>query len=426
MSSVSLEGPAGRVGLAVLFSRFPVWNQMFPLGDLMALAAAGFELHIFTLRGRWGSIEQEEAQAFTRCLHRAPLASWTMLREVAMAFRRPATWRLFLKVVASASPRPAEVVKSLVLFPQAVYFARLARQHGIRHLHAEWASYPATAAWIASELTGIPFSFSAHAYDIYMTQTLLREKLLRARFVATCANVNREALVGIGGAEVAETVHVHRHGVDLTRFRPDGRRPAASPAPPLRILTCGTMYPYKGFGHLVAACRILLERGHRFTCTIVGEGPERRRLERQIKQGGLGEHVRLVPPMTQVELSRQYREATLFVLASVVTRDGNRDVIPNVLVEAMASGVPVVSTRLAGIQELIQDGVHGVLVPPGDSRALADAIGSLMADAGRRERLVQNARQRVVDEYDRRKNADGLIRTFRRHLVSDEVNVACS
>jgi colanic acid/amylovoran biosynthesis glycosyltransferase len=420
MSEQQTGAPAIGSRLAVLFSRFPVWNQMFPLADLTALAAAGFELHIFSLQGRRGSIEQEEVEAFKRCIHRAPLASWATLRETALALRHPPTRRLFLKVVASASRHPTELAKSLVLFSQAVHFARLARKHGIQHLHAEWASYPATAAWIASELTGIPFSFSAHAYDIYMTQTLLWEKLHRARFVTTCANVNREALVAIGGPEVARTVHVHRHGVDLLRFRPNGRRPGAQPHASSRVLTCGTLAPYKGFEHLVNACVLLLGRGHRLTCTIIGEGPERRRLERQIRRSGLEEQVRLVPPMPQAELSRQYREADLFVLPSVVTRDGNRDVIPNVLVEAMASGVPVVATRLAGIQELIQDGVHGVLVPPGDSPALADAMANLMADGGRRERLVQEARQRVIDQYDRRKNADGFVGTFRRHLISDE------
>jgi glycosyltransferase involved in cell wall biosynthesis len=289
------------------------------------------------------------------------------------------------------------------------------REKGIQHIHAAWASYPATAAWIASELTGIPFSFSSHAYDIYKVQFLLREKIQRARFVVTCAEANRTALLSLAGEEARRKIHVHRHGVDLSRFYP------LSPSIPKgekvrQILACGNLVPYKGFNYLISACKILHEQGHRFVCSIVGEGPEQKRLTQQIHQLGLSSQVRLVAPMPQRELADQYRKADLFALPCVVARDGNRDVIPNVLVEAMASGIPVISTRLPGILELIQDGEDGVLVPSGDPKVLAESISALIGDGSKRERLAKAAKQKVAEEYDRRKNAEGLIRTFMSHI----------
>lgn len=402
--------------LAVLFSRFPVWNQTFALGDILALERAGFQIEIFTLRGARGSIQQPETQAFQGCVHHAPLGAWPLVRDNLTAWCRPGTWRLLVQLVSGTFIRPVELLKTLVLLPQAVYFAHLIKARGIQHIHAEWASYPATAAWVASELTGIPFSFSAHAYDIYMVQSLLHEKIQRAQFVVTCAETNRQALLSVGGAEAGAKIHLHRHGINLERFRPAAAL-LDKPRPVWRLLACGVLANYKGFAHLVSACALLRDQGYKFVCSIIGEGPEHRRLARQIRQAGLAAQVRLLPPMPQLQLAEQYHRADVFVQPSVVTRQGNRDVIPNVLVEAMASGVPVVSTRLSGIQELIQDGHNGLLVPPGDAHALATAIAALMQDTQKRARLVETALRTVAEAYDRGQNAERLVQTFMTHIV---------
>jgi len=410
--------------VAILFTRFPVWNQTFALADLHELERAGFQVEIFTLLGARGSIQQPEARNFADRVHTAPLTSWPFFRENLLAFRRPLTWRLLSKLISGTRADFSELRKSLALFPQAVYFADLMRQRGIQHMHAGWASYPATVAWIASELTGIPFSFYAHAYDIYKVQSLLREKILRAQFVATCAETNRQALMGLAGEWARSKIHVHRHGVDLKRFYPAG--PSISkPQAVWKILACGNLVYYKGFHDLVAACGLLQQQGYRFVCSIIGEGPAQKRLAQQIRQSDVSSRVRLLPPMSQPELAEQYRNADLFVHPSVVGRDGNRDVIPNVLIEAMASGIPVISTRLSGIQELIQDGKNGLLVSPGDPKELAEAISGLMKDSQKREQLVKAAQLTVAEAYDRPKNAEGLIRTFVTHIAPQKVSSRC-
>ncbi len=160
------------------------------------------------------------------------------------------------------------------------------------------------------------------------------------------------------------------------------------------------------------ACALLQQQGYTFVCSIIGDGPERKPLAQQIRASGLSSQVRLLPAMPQLQLAEQYRKADVFIHPSVVTQDGNRDVIPNVLVEAMAIGTPVISTRLSGIQELIQEGKNGLLVPPADPQALAEAISSLMQDSQQQERFSAAAKRSVTEMFDRRKNAESLVRTF--------------
>jgi glycosyltransferase involved in cell wall biosynthesis len=391
-------------------------TQTFALADLVALERAGFHVEIFTLRKRADTVQQPEVKMFQDRIHHAPLCSWAFVRANLQAWGCPVTWRLFVEIVAGTLARPAELFKTLIVFPQAIYFADFLRHTGTHHIHAAWASYPATMAWVISELVGLPFSFSAHAYDIYMVRSLLKQKIERARFVVTCAETNRQALICMGGKESGTKIHLHRHGVDLERFASQAT-PSRKPDGGWQILACGNYYPYKGFEYLVSACGLLRDRGYSFECTIVGHGVEKTRLEQQIQRLGLDAVVRLVPPMLQPQLALRYRQADLFVHPAVIAKNGDRDVIPNVLVEAMASGVPVVSTSLAGIQELVQDGVNGVLVSPGDPQALVEAMISLMQNCQKREKLVKAAKQSVTEAYDRHKNAEGFIQTFRAHIA---------
>ncbi|HWO42457.1 MAG TPA: glycosyltransferase [Candidatus Eisenbacteria bacterium] len=406
-----------RPRLAVIFSRFPVWNQIFAVNDFVELERAGFEIEIFTLRREQEAIRQPENDRFRNRVHYAFLLSPALLWENLKAWCRPRTWRLFGAIVAGTRDRRMEFLKTLFLFPQAVYFARVMQQRGIRHIHAAWASYPATAAWIVSEITSIPFSFSSHAYDIYMVRSLLREKIERSRFVVTCAETNRQALVDIAGRSADGKIFVHRHGTDLERFRPS-LAAAVRHEPGWRLLACGFLANYKGFAFLIEACALLRDQGRQFECVIIGRGPQEKYLLNRIRETRLTGLVRIIPPMPQTELARYYHRADVFIHPSVVTRTGNRDVIPNVLVEAMASGTPVISTRLSGIQELIENGRNGILVPSADPQALAEAITCLMKDPVKRARLAQAAQRTVAQAYDRRKNAEGLIRTFMAHVAS--------
>jgi glycosyltransferase involved in cell wall biosynthesis len=263
-------------------------------------------------------------------------------------------------------------------------------------------------ALIVHWLFDIPFSFTAHAYDLYLVPRLLGVKVREAEFAITCARVNAEFLRALGGPAAGERVVVNYHGVGLDRFQPVARAPHAGPP---CVVTCGRLEPYKGH-HVLLRAVAALARPTR--CIVVGEGPQRRRLEQLARELGIAERVEFTGPVPQRRLAEIYARADVFVLASVILeRSGKRDVIPNVLAEAMAMRMPVVATNISGIGELISDGVSGRLVPPNDAPALAAVIDELLDDEAQRRRLAQAGVERVKAEFDREVNIEALAALFR-------------
>jgi glycosyltransferase involved in cell wall biosynthesis len=265
---------------------------------------------------------------------------------------------------------------------------------------------------LAARLSGLPFSFTAHAKDIYRIDMnpgdLLNRKLRAASFTVTCTQANVDYLARLSDAP--QKIHRIYHGSDLQLFS-QNRRP--EPASPPLILAIGRFVEKKGFPILVAACRILREAGIDFQARIVGGfTPLTAEIERMVEEYGLDQQVHLHPAMTQEELTRFYATATLFALPCLITDDGDRDGIPNVLVEAMASGLPVVSTRVSGIPELVRDGETGLLVEPRDPVALAAAIRRLLEDIELRTELGRRGRELVQLEFDARRNIAALKKLF--------------
>lgn len=295
-------------------------------------------------------------------------------------------------------------------FFQAGYLVgNVLRERNIPHLHAHFCHGPATVTMFVKWLTGIPFSFTAHAKDLYLTPPdLLREKMREAKFVVTCTEANRAYMQQIGGD--GTVVHRIYHGTDLTLFR---NRRHRVPGNPPRLLTVGRLVEKKGFPTLLRACALLRDRGIAFRCEIYGEGPQRRNLEELQRDLKLQECVRLHGEILQPDLAMAYDEADLFVLPCQILEDGDRDGLPNVLVEAMAMGLPVVSTRVSGIPELVSEGLNGFLVQPRDPVALADALERLLQDPELRHRFGQAGRSRVLESYDLKRNTRALARLFR-------------
>jgi glycosyltransferase involved in cell wall biosynthesis len=293
-------------------------------------------------------------------------------------------------------------------FFQATFVARGARRAGIQHLHAHFADGTARIAMLASKLTGTPYSFTAHARDIFragINRALLREKIADAAFVVTVSEYNRRFLESHVGAG-ADKLRVVYNGVDLERFHPD---PNVERQQDL-VLAVGRLVPKKGFGDLIGACRLLREQGIQLRCRIIGEGLLRDDLEQQARD--LGGAVGLIGPRSQEEVALEYRQAAVFVLPAVIPPDGNTDALPTVLIEALASGCPMISTRVAGIPEIVEHEEDGFLVEPGDPVALASAIERVLADPQLRARFSASARRKAESQFDARATAADLYRLF--------------
>jgi len=297
-------------------------------------------------------------------------------------------------------------------FLQAGVIAEHVMRHPVDALHAHFASSAARAAMRVSQLLGVPYSFTAHAKDIYhheVDPNSLRSKIRAARFVVTVSDFNRAHLQDLLAARPGQSGDVRRlyNGIDLSNFAPD---PSVAREPNL-ILGVGRLVEKKGFGDLIRACALLSERGLKFQCEIVGSGELRPALENLATELHIQDSVKLVGPKPQEEVVSGYLRAAIFALPCVIGRDGNRDGLPTVLLEAMASGLPVVSTDVTGVPEIIDTNKTGLIVPPGDHTALADALACLLVDPALRERLAAAARLKVERDFDIHRNV-GVLRSW--------------
>jgi glycosyltransferase involved in cell wall biosynthesis len=398
------------VRVAYLLKRFPRLSETFVLNEILEVRRQGLETVIYALEDPSEAIVDPEAarlRSDVRYLHRpgrggrswARLAAGAALQGVARPHRAlRVMWALVRTHRSAASLRHAV---------EGMWLARELRARRVTHLHAHFAHTPAAVAYMTHLAGGVPFSFTAHAKDLYTT--LPRNVVIRARaarFVITCTEFNQRFLEGLVG-EPPVPIHVLYHGADLSRFNPAGQHPEGG-----RIVSVGRLVPKKGYPHLIEALAHLHHEGVPFVCEIYGGGPMREELAARASASGLSNRVKFHGARLQGEILAAYRIAAVVALAPVVTDDGDRDGIPNVLVEAMACAVPVVSTRISGIPELIDDGTDGLLVDPADAVALARAIERVLTDAELASRLARAGRRKVERLFDVSTNSKVLVDLF--------------
>ncbi len=288
------------------------------------------------------------------------------------------------------------------------------RGPGSDHLHAHFAHGTTTVAWLASRILGLPFSFTGHAKDIYRESLnpagLLRRKLDEAAFAVTCTGANLDHLRAI--APDAD-IHLVYHGLNAELTALLDAAPAAERPQHLRIVSVGRLVPKKGFDVLIRAVGQLHRRGVAVELVVAGEtGSEAVALADLVGHLGLDGVVQFRGTISQAQLLTELRRSSVFALACRVDDDGDRDGIPNVLVEAMAAGLPAVSTTVSGIPELITDGVNGLLVPPDDPDALADALRRLARDPELAQQLARAGTAAVHEHFDGERLAHRLVELF--------------
>ncbi|MEZ4732243.1 MAG: glycosyltransferase [Caldilineaceae bacterium] len=427
--------------VAYILKGYPRLSETFIINEIYLLEQMGLSLRIFSLKPpeekkRHAIVEQICAAVTvlpaTASITKTPFARWLARHLPSFA---PAHWRLlrrrpriYLRVLLYALLGLSLQVslqtgirfkKSFIKeFLQAGLIAdQVLATSAIGHLHGHFCHGATTVTMLVSYLTGLPYSFTAHAKDIYLPELnpngLLQTKLATAAFVATCTDANRCYLTQLSPS--GAPVHTIYHGLDTTRFTPP-LTPVA-PTTPV-ILAVGRFVEKKGFPYLVEACRLLRDRGHHFCCRIVGQRDEQSALVQQlIDAGDLHEIIHLQGGVTQEELRQIYQEATIFTLPCLVVDNGDRDGIPNVLAEAMATALPVVSTNISGIPEIVQDGVNGLLAPPKDAVALAAALERLLLDPALRRQLGQAARTTITEVFDAWQTTVALRNLFQEQLA---------
>jgi glycosyltransferase involved in cell wall biosynthesis len=400
------KAPPGRPVLGVILKGYPRISETFISNEILLLEGLGFPIHIFSMRrGRENFAHPAVAavrarvdylpETFLKNAHRL------FYRNLRLALVRPAAYAAGIRT-ALARYRRTRNPATWRHFLQAGYLVeKCLPGRGVAHLHAHFAHSPTSVALFASVLSGLTFSFTAHAKDIYTSQAeQLREKIARARFVATCTEYNRRHLQNLA-AGLETPIHRVYHGIDTALFS-GGGEPHAAPSPPYRILTVARLIAKKGIPTVLEALRLLRDRGIAFTYTLIGDGAERDATLARIGQLGLEPVCRWLGTQPHPVVLAHFRRADVFVLGSEVAGDGDRDGIPNVILESMGMGVPVVATSVSAIPEAVEAGSSGLLVPPGNPPLLADALQSMLTDPGLRRRVIAAARERVSRDFDNR------------------------
>jgi len=418
MSDVPAKGP-----IAYISHYLPALTQTFVYREILALEKAGWKVHPFSLRRPTKGISEEAKELAGRTFYLLP-PRWALflLRQVQLFAAHPLKYcRILLGLVLGRGDTLRARVHGLTHFFGGMYVVPEMRRAGVRHLHAHFGQNPATIALAAAEYLGIPFSMTIHARDLFVDTHLLRTKLARARFVVTISEYNRRILEEIAPRPSdTEKIHVLHCGIDLRRFperEPESAAPA-SDARPATFFAVGRLVEKKGYVYLVEAARLLKERGVSFVIRIIGGGPDRDSLAERIAALGVGDCVRLEGSMPQESLLPLLRQADAFVLPCVLARDGDQDGIPVSLMEAMAYGIPCVSTTISGIPELIEDGREGILVPEKDPAAIAGALERLARSPGLRRELGRAGRAKVERGFTLEGLAEALGSLYQKSMVS--------
>lgn len=409
------QGKQSRGKVAYMMSRFPKITETFILYEMLAMEQQGVTVEVYPLRRERTKVVHPEAAAYVARAHFVPLLSWPIVKAHLHFLRhKPATYLKTLWALLRANWGSLRYFfGALALFPKAVYFARLMAAEEIDHIHAHFASHPAAAAFVIHRLVGIPYSFTAHGSDLHRDRHMLREKVEEAAFAVTISNYNRDIIVNECKGQMQDKVLVIHCGVDTQLFQP---RTAPTPhergKAPFTILCIGTLHEVKGQTYLIEACRLLQQQGIDFVCHFAGDGPDLDKLQKQAAQGGLADVIQFHGRLKREAIVALLHQADVVVAPSVPTRDGRREGIPVVLMEAMGSGVSVVSTRLSGIPELVAHGENGLLTEPGDVDALASALVRLYRDPALRQQFGQAGRDKVIGEFDLTTNAAQLAHYF--------------
>ncbi len=408
---------AGGPVLGMILKGYPRISETFISNEIRLLEELGFAIHLFSMRQPREDFTHESVKKIRARVDYLPETLLKPLprllyHNLILASKRPRVYAAALKTAMRRFLRTHKSATIKHLF-QAGYLAnRLLPASGVTHLHAHFAHSPTSVAMFTSQLTGLPFSFTAHAKDIYTSDPRqLREKIELSRFVVTCTEYNHRHLLEISGGHKTP-IHRIYHGIDADLFSGNCAE-QKNPTQPYRILTIARLTAKKGLPTVLRALKLLTDKGLSINHVLIGDGDDRDMILALVNELGLTSVTRWLGAQPHHEVLEHYRHADLFVLGCEVASNGDRDGIPNVLLESMAVGVPVVATDISAIPELVESGVSGLLVPPRKPERLAEAMQRMLTDRELRNRIIPAARQTVVKGFDNRRLIQDLAQVYR-------------
>jgi glycosyltransferase involved in cell wall biosynthesis len=409
--------------LAYILKGYPRISETFISNEILLLERLGFTMRLFPMRQPRENFSHASVKEIKARVDYLPTELFVdffrLLRpNIFLAAKKPKQFRDALRTAAEGISKGKELA-TLKHLLQAGYLtnAHLEKDTSIAQLHGHFAHSPTSVTMFASQLSGIPFSFTAHAKDIYTSdKEKLRRKMTRAKFVVTCTRHNKEylyALAGDSSTPMSTPIYCVYHGIDTTLFQQT--EVSYAPQSPFKILTVARMTQKKGLATIYQALAGLHAQGLRFQHTLIGDGDDREKILALIAELGLQEHCQWLGTRTHEEVLLHFKASDLFVLGCEIAANGDRDGIPNVLVESLAMGVPALSSAVSAIPEILIDGKTGITVPPSQPEQLGKAMLRILTDEHLRRQLIAGGQELVKDTFDNRRWIEKLSEIFRRH-----------
>ncbi len=389
-------------------SLFPCWSETFVLNEIVELKNQGIDVSIFSIRNDLELLIHEKAKPYmqkTYYINRVKV----ILAFLKFLFKHPVIiCSLIFSVIRQTYKKYRELTKNIWCIFVGCYFSDMAQEKKIDHLHAHFATYPAFVAMVISKLTGITFTFTAHAHDIFLDKSLLKEKIEASAAVVTISEYNKKYLNDFYGQDISAKIRVIHCGIDLTEYSKNDKQICKKDN---FIISVGRLITMKGFQFLINACAKMVGK-ITFNCVIIGEGPLRNELEKSINRLGLNKNFKLCGAMDNQQVKQMLKEAELFVLPSVWDDKDGQDGIPVALMEAMALGVPVISSRISGIPELVIDQETGLLVDPKLQESFAKSMLTLLKNQELQTKFSRQGKDKIEQDFDIVKNAQMLLNLF--------------
>jgi glycosyltransferase involved in cell wall biosynthesis len=397
--------------IAYMMDGFPIASETFIVQEILELKKRGLNIHIYA-RDRVGDIpynsltHSESSRLIDETCYLNPYAM--VIKKKAMhlltLLRHPAR---YLRTLYFSYRQGGE---TFIAFKSAPLYIKEMKSRKVEHIHAHFARRACTFSMLISMITGIPYSFSTHANDIYASDAMeIGDHIRAAKFVVTCTALNQEYLGKRYGSTARDKVHLNYHGVDTEKFTPSGEKTNGR----ISILSIGRLVEKKGFTYLIDAIADLRSSAEiDVSATIIGDGPQMETLTTLVRDQHLEDIIHFTGALSMEEVKEELKHADIFVLPSRIASNGDRDGIPNVILEAMSMGLPVVTTAVSGIPEVIMDGVDGMLMTSGTNEAIADTIRVLYRDESLRKTLGENARKRMISQFHKDNHIDSLYDLF--------------
>ena len=384
--------------IAYIMSRFPGLSETFILREMCEMERLGWNVGLYPLIFQEEAVVHEEAKSWMKRAQRPSFLS-VLKENIRLLILHP--WLYFsilFRIFFGNFASPKFLGRAMIIFPKAVWMARHMSAENIKQIHSHYATHPALAAWIINQITGIPYGITVHAHDIFVDRSMLCRKLLDARYIIAISEYNLKFLVSHYGEWIARKTYVVHCGIYPDKYE---RRRLPPRDERFELISIGSLRPYKGFTFLLDACYWLKKNsGVNFRCRIIGGGELYDTLVSKLKKLDIEDVVELVGPKNQTEVAALLITADCYIQPSIITSTGKMEGIPVSLMEAMASGLPVIASEISGIPELVVHEETGLLVPTEDSKALASAVLRVYNNESEASILSRCGREKVLAEFD--------------------------